>query len=127
MNPVEQYLYHQKEPYQSIMLYVRSVIFKILPDIEEKYSYKIPFYHHNKKPLCYLNVLKGISYVDNAFVQGIYLQDKFPQLKDKNNRKQVRSIAVKDMASFDEQIFVRLLKEASVLLDSSKKAWNPYK
>ena len=125
MNPVEQYLYHQKEPYQSIMLYVRSVIFKTLPDIKEKYSYKIPFYHHNKKPLCYLNILKGTNYVDIAFVQGVFLQEKFPQLKDKNNRKQVRSIAVKNMESFDELMFVRLLKEASILLDNSKKAWNP--
>jgi len=43
MNPVEQYFINQKEPYQSIMLYVRSVILKTLPKIEEKYSYKIPF------------------------------------------------------------------------------------
>ncbi len=125
MNPVEQYLYHQKEPYQSIMLYVRSVILKTLPKIEEKYSYKIPFYHHNKKPMCYLNILKATSYVDVAFVQGIFLQDKFPQLKNKNNRKQVRSIQVKSLEDFDELMFVALLKEAAVLLDNSKKAWNP--
>ena len=68
MNPVEQYLFNQKEPYQSIMLYVRSVIFKTLPKIEEKYSYKIPFYHHNNKPMCYLNILKGTEYVDVDFV-----------------------------------------------------------
>jgi len=125
MNPVEQYFFHQKEPYQSIMLYVRSVILKTLPEVEEKYSYKIPFYHHNKKPLCYLNILKGTNYVDVAFVQGIFLQEKFPQLKDKNNRKQVRSLAVKSMESFDEILFTSLLKEAVILLDQSKKAWNP--
>jgi len=125
MNPTEQYLYHQKEPYQSIMLYVRSVIIKTLPDIEEKYSYKIPFYHHNKKPMCYLNILKETNYVDVAFVQGVFLQDKYPQLKNKNNRKQVRSIQVKSMEDFDELMFVALLKEAAVLLDNSKKAWNP--
>jgi len=38
MNPIEQYFLSQKEPYQSIMLYVRSVIFKTLPDVEERYS-----------------------------------------------------------------------------------------
>ncbi len=93
--------------------------------IEERYSYKIPFYHHHKKPLCYLNVLKGTNYVDIAFVQGVFLQGKFPQLKDKNNRKQVRSIQVKNLVSFNEKAFVTLLKEAVILLDKSKKAWNP--
>lgn len=124
MNPVDQYLFHQKEPYQSIMLYVRSVILKTIPDIVEKYNYKVPFYHHNKKPLCYLNILKGTKYVDIAFVQGILLENKFSILKDYNNRKQVRSIQVENLEDFDELQFITLLKEASSLLDKSKKAWN---
>jgi len=124
MNPVEQYFINQKEPYQSIMLYVRSVILKTLPKIEEKYSYKIPFYHLDKKPMCYLNVLKGTNYVDMAFVQGIFLQDKFPELKDYNSRQQVRSIQVKNLEDFDELMFIDLLKEAAILLNNSKKAWN---
>ncbi len=123
MNPVEQYFYDQKEPYQSIMLYIRSMIFKTLPDTVERYNYKLPFYHHNKKPLCYLNILKGTDYVDVAFVQGIFLQDKFPELKDHNNRKQVRSLQIKNLDDFDEFKFVNLVIEASNILDSSKKAW----
>ena len=124
MNPVEQYFYNQKEPYQSILLYVRSVILKSIPDVVEKFSYKLPFYHHNKKPLCYLNILKGTNFVDVAFVQGIFLQDKFPELKDHNNRKQVRSIQMKSLEEFDEFKFVQLLNEACKLLDSSPRAWN---
>ena len=54
---------------------------KTLPEVEEKFNYRIPFYNHNKKPLCYLNILKGTDYVDVAFVQGIYLESKFPELK----------------------------------------------
>ncbi|UOB16514.1 DUF1801 domain-containing protein [Abyssalbus ytuae] len=124
MNPVENYFFNQKEPCQSIMLYIRSVILKTLPGVEEKYSYKIPFYHHNKKPLCYLNILKGTDYVDVAFVQGILLEGKFPELKDDNKRKQVRSLQVKNLEHFDETMFSRLLQEAANLLDKNKKAWN---
>ena len=124
MNPAENYILSQREPYQSIMLYVRSVILKTLPEVKEKYNYSIPFYHHNKKPFLYLNILKGTDFVDVAFVQGMLLQDKFPQLKDFNNRKQVRSIQVKDLEDFDELMFVDLLKEASDLLSRSRKAWN---
>jgi len=125
MKPTEQYFLNQKEPFQSIMLYVRSVIFKTLPKIEERYRYQIPFYYHNKKPLCYLNVLKNTEYVDIAFVQGFLLENKFPLLKNGNNRKQVRSLQVKGIEYFDEQNFSQILKEASVLLDKSKRAWNP--
>ena len=124
MKPVDQYLYNQKEPQQSIMLYLRSVILKTLPEVEEKYSYKIPFYYYDKKPMCYLNILKKTNYVDVAFIQGIFLEDKFSELKDYNNRKQVRSLQVKDLEDFDELMFTELLKEAASLLSKSKKAWN---
>jgi hypothetical protein len=125
LKPVEEYLFNQCEPYQSIMLYVRRVILKTLPNVEEKYNYGIPFYHHNKKPLCYLNILKGTNFVDVAFVQGVFLESKFIQLKDYNKRKQVRSLQIKSLEEFDEILFVDILKEASTLLDKSRKAWKP--
>lgn len=123
MNPIEQHIINQKEPYQSIMLYIRSVIVRTLPEIDEKFSYKIPFYHHNKKPMCYLNVLKNTNYVDIGFVQGIFLQERYPQLKNDSKRKQVRSLQVKSLEDFDELQFVQILKDAAKLLDNSKRAW----
>ena len=123
MNPVEDYFYRQEEPYQSIMLYIRSVILKVLPEVKERYSYKIPFYNIGKKPLLYLNILKGTDYVDVAFVQGVLLEGDFPILKNNNNRKQVRSMQVKDLENFNEHQFVALLKEATRRLDASEKAW----
>lgn len=68
MKPVDDYFFSQKEPFQSIMLYVRSVILKTLPEVEERYSYRIPFYNIGKKPMVYINVLKGTNFVDVAFV-----------------------------------------------------------
>jgi len=124
LKPAENYILNQQEPYQSIMLYVRSVILKTLPNVEETYNYGIPFYIHNKKTMLYLNILKGTNYVDVAFVQGVFFEDKFSILKDYNNRKQVRSIQVKSLEDFDELQFVALLREASISLDKSKKAWH---
>ena len=123
MKPVEEYFYKQKEPYQSIMLYVRSVILKTLPDVIERYSYNIPFYNVEKKPMLYLNILKGTNYVDVAFVQGILLEKQFPILKDDNNRKQVRSIKVRSLEDFNELEFVELLKVAKNQIENSPKAW----
>ncbi len=82
------------------MLYVRSVVFKTLPTVKEKYKYKVPYYTHNNKPLLYLNILKGTNYVFVAFVQGILLEEQYSYLKDNNNRKQVRSLQVKKIGRF---------------------------
>jgi len=123
MNPVEQHILNQKEPYQAIMLYIRGVIFKTLPYIEEKYKYKVPYYEHNNKPMLYLNILRGTNYVDVAFVQGILLEEKYPKLKNNNNRKQVRSLQIRNLEDLDELIFVQLLKDAAIFLDNGRKAW----
>ncbi|NCO62757.1 MAG: DUF1801 domain-containing protein [Flavobacteriales bacterium] len=123
MRPVDDYFLNQKEPYQSIMLCVKSIILITLPQVEERYSYKIPFYNMDKKPMLYLNVLKGKNYVDVAFVQGILLEKQFPILKNDNKRKQVRSIQLKNIEDLDHNHFIELLLEASRLLSKSKKVW----
>ncbi|MEW4922946.1 DUF1801 domain-containing protein [Algibacter sp. 2305UL17-15] len=123
MKPVDNYFINQKEPFQSIMLYVRGVILSTLPEIEERYSYKIPFYNIGKKPMLYLNILKGTNYVDVAFVQGILLEEAFPVLKNDNKRKQVRSIQLKSIEDLDHENFVELLHAASEQLRKSKRAW----
>ncbi|NMH88008.1 DUF1801 domain-containing protein [Flavivirga algicola] len=123
MKPVDAYFFNQKEPYQSIMLYVRSVILNTLPEVDERYSYKIPFYNIGKKPMIYLNILKGKDYVDVAFVQGVLLEKQFPILKNDNKRKQVRSIQLRTIEDLDHENFIELLHEASNSLSKSKKAW----
>lgn len=123
VKPVDAYFLNQGEPYQSIMLYVRSVILNTLPEVQERYSYKIPFYNIGKKPMIYLNVLKGKEYVDVAFVQGILLEKDFPVLKNDNNRKQVRSIQLKQIEDLDHENFVKLLNVAFKELKKSKRAW----
>lgn len=123
MKPVDEYFINQKEPYQSIMLYVRSIILQTLPQVEERYSYKIPFYNIGKKPMIYLNILKGKDYVDVCFVQGILLEKDFPVLKNDNKRKQVRSIQLKTLESLNQENFIALLHAAYTLLSKSKKAW----
>ena len=123
MKPVDTYFFNQQEPYQSIMLYIRSVILKTLPEVIERYSYRIPFYNIDKKPLLYLNILKGTNYVDVAFVQGVLLEEEFPVLQNDRKRKQVRSIKVTSLEDFNEHEFVALLKEAKRRIESSKRAW----
>jgi hypothetical protein len=123
LKPVDSYFFNQKEPFQSIMLYVRRVILIALPEVEEKYSYKIPFYNIDKKPMIYLNILKGKNYVDVAFVQGVLFEKQFPVLKNDNKRKQVRSIQLKTLEDLDQENFIELLHVAANSLKKSKRAW----
>lgn len=120
MSPVDQYFFIQEEPYQSIMLYVRSIILKTIPEVAEKFSYKIPFYYYKKKPMVYINRLKGTNYVDISFMDGKLLEKDFMQLKDYKNRKRVRSIQVHSLEEFDEQAFVNILNEATLFIDNKR-------
>jgi len=123
VKPVDEYFINQKEPYQSIMLYVRSVILKTLPEVSERYSYNVPFYNIDKKPMLYLNILKGTNFVDVAFVHGVVFEKDFSILKNHNNRKQVRSIQLERIEDLDELQFVELLKLAVKQTKKNKKAW----
>ena len=114
MNPVEEYFLNQKEPLQSTMLYIRQIIFETLPNVEEKYKWKIPFYYYNGNGICYLNILKNTNYVDLGFIDGFKLSNKQGILKAGSNRKMVKSIEYHSL----ESINVKLLKE--VLLEASQ-------
>ena len=123
MNSAENYILNQPEPFQSIMLHVRNTILKTLPNVGEKYNYSIPFYHYNKKPFCYLNILKGTHCVDVAFVKGSMLHEQFPELKDYNNRKFVRSLQYSSLESIDELLLIAVIIAAAEITDNSRKAW----
>jgi len=115
LNPIENYFLKQQEPYQSTMLYLRGLLLRKELNIQEKYKYGIPFYYAHNKPLCYLNVLKGTSFVDIAFVKGKELKADFPLLKDYKNRKFTRSIQLKKMEDLEEMVFLKILKVATAL------------
>ncbi len=72
MNPAEDYILNQLEPYRSILLHLQVVIENTIPDAELKYKYKIPFYYISNKSLCYLNQSK--DYVDLGFWKGNQIQ-----------------------------------------------------
>ena len=123
MNPAEEYILRQPEPYQSVMMHVRSIILRNLDHIEEKYSYSVPFYHYRKKPFVYVNILKGQQFVDVAFVKGAQLESNFPQLQNYNNRKYVRSLQYRSLEDIDELLLIEVLRAAAGITDKSRTGW----
>ena len=60
---------------------------------------------------------KGQDFVDVAFVRGVQLEKRFPQLQNYNNRKQVRSMQYKSLEEIDEQLLCDLIVAAAALTD----------
>jgi len=88
MNPAEEYIVKQPEPYRSILMHLQLVIEHTITDVELKYKYKIPFYYINGKPFCYLNQSK--DYVDVGFWSAAHLT-KHVDLLVTENRKVMKS------------------------------------
>ena len=118
MNPIEQHIFKQEEPYKSMMLFVRDIIKSVLPEVDEKYSYKIPFYHYKKKPLVYLNRLRGTHFLDVSFLDGAILQKEFPQLKDYNNRKRARSLQFNSLENIDVELLQAVILAGAHLIET---------
>jgi hypothetical protein len=121
MKPIFEYIERQREPYQSMLLFIREIILSKDEPIEESVKYQVPFYKYKGKMLMYLNVKE--NYLDVAFMQGILLQPQFSILENHKTRKQVRSFKVKSLEDFDVSLFENMLLEACKMLESSKSAW----
>ena len=111
MNPAETYILSQEEPLQSIMLFIRQLIFETIPEVEEKFKWKLPFYYVNGDGICYLNVLKNTHFVDLGFIHGFKLSNKQGVLKSRN-RKMVKSLEYSTLESVDINCLKEILLEA---------------
>ena len=110
VNPAEQYILKQAEPYRSILLHVQVVIEATLPDLQMLYKFRIPFYYvDGKQAFCYLNVSKG--YVDVAFWHGTHLTLHQDKLISKG-RKHMKSLRYFTPEEVDETVLVEILEEA---------------
>lgn len=110
MNPAEQYILKQFEPYRSILLHLQVVIEATLPSLQMLYKYKIPFYYvDGKQAFCYLNVSKG--YVDIAFWHGTHLTLHRDKLVSKG-RKHMKSLRYFAPEEVNEEVLIDVLLEA---------------
>ncbi len=107
MNPAENYILNQKEPYRSILLYLQATIEHIIPVLDLKYKYKIPFYYFKGKPFCYLNQTK--NYVDLAFWDGNFISCHLDHLVT-DNRKMIKSLRYFSLEEIDSKVLVAILK-----------------
>lgn len=107
MNPAENYILSQKEPFRSIMLQIQVIIEATIPDLDLKYKWKLPYYYLMEKPFCYLNVTKG--YVDIGIRYGDYLSE-FNYCLISENRKSFKSLRYYSLNEINHEVLVGVLE-----------------
>jgi len=114
MNPAEDYILNQNEPFRGILLHLQSVIEITVPEVDLKYKYRIPFYYINGKPFCYLNQSK--DYIDLGFWHAAHLSVR-TELLHSAGRKVMKSLRYKSLEEIDNDILMEVLKDAYAVKD----------
>jgi hypothetical protein len=118
MNPAEEYILQQQEPFRSILLHLQLVIENEVPEAEMKFKYKIPFYYITGRPYCYLN--RARDYVDLGFWNAAHLTVHLEHMTTAG-RKMMRSLRYRSLKEIDERILVEVLQDAYSVKD--RKFW----
>ena len=118
MNPAENYILNQKEPFRSILLHLQFVIENTIHGVDLKYKYNIPFYYLEGRPFCYLNQSK--NYVDLRFWNAAHLTVNL-EFMTTAKRKMMKSLRYKNLQEIDDKILIEILKDAFAVKD--KKIW----
>jgi hypothetical protein len=118
MNPAEDYILNQEEPFRSILLHLQSVIESTVPNVDLKYKYRIPFYYIDGRPFCYLNQSK--NYVDVGFWNAAHLTTHLDKMTT-TGRKIMKSLRYTSLDEIDHDVLVDVLNDAFAVRD--RKFW----
>lgn len=116
MSLVDHYVEALPVEQQQLVVRLRQLILSTIPGVEEKLSFKIPFYHYHGM-FCYINPAK--EGIELGFCRGKDLIEAFPQLEQKG-RAIVATLAIKHRTDF-EKLEVRPLIAAAALWNEEAK------
>ena len=111
MNPAEEYILSQPEPFRSVLLHVRAVIEHTIPGVSMKYKWRIPCFYIDKKPLCYLNVSHKKGFVDVGLWNSAHLTKHLDKMISEK-RKVVRSLRYTSLEEIDDMVLTEVLEDA---------------
>ncbi|TAD86818.1 MAG: hypothetical protein EAY75_07165 [Bacteroidetes bacterium] len=119
MHQVDVYIETLPPPLNAVAAEVRQLLFEKVPHIEERFSFKLPFYHYLGM-FCYLRYNPELQALDLTFTRGKDLQMAFPQL-ELRNRATGASAVLKTMADIT-LLEVPLMVEAAADWQQEAKA-----
>nr|WP_103863786.1 DUF1801 domain-containing protein [Aquimarina sp. I32.4] len=121
MNPAEEYILRQEEPYKSILLELQLLIESTIPSAELLFRYKIPFYYIENRPFCYLNATKG--YVDVGFWNAQRITEHIEHMTTAG-RKVMKSLRYKKVEDVNSTMLIEVLQDAYSVKDKKFKKKN---
>jgi len=94
MKTVDDYIELLPEDRKEICEKIRDMVLTLVPDIEERFSFKVPFYHYFGMFMYFSSIKEGVSV---CFLRGKDLVELFPQLQQ-NKRAIVASVLITSKA-----------------------------
>lgn len=117
MKQVDAYIDSLPEDKHELGGMIREIILSEVPGIEERFSYKLPFYHYFGI-FCYINSIPGGF--DIGFCRGRDLVDAFPQL-ERRDRAVMASISIFNKKDIERLELRRILSVAAAWNEEAKK------
>lgn len=114
MNPAENYILNQPEPFRSMLLHLQLIIENTVPDAELKYKWNLPCFYCGKSPICYINVSQKKNFVDVGFWNSAHLTNHLDKMVSEK-RKVIRSLRYTTLDEIDDTVLIEVLEEASSL------------
>jgi uncharacterized protein len=118
MHPlVDEYIFNLSSKQQAIAEKVRNLLLTLVPGIQEKFSFKIPFYHYYGM-FCYINTIP--NGIDVAFCRGKDLAEQFEYLNTKS-RAMVASVQIYTLQEIAEKQLHEIVVTAALWNEEAKK------
>lgn len=118
MSPlVDSYIGSLSDTQQAIAENVRHLLFSLVPEIQEKLSFKIPFYHYFGM-FCYINAIP--NGIDVGFCRGKDLTDEFPSLELKG-RAIVATVSLHAVKDIKHKAVREIIIAAALWNEEAKK------
>jgi uncharacterized protein len=117
MNLVDDYILNLEGQQQKIAQRLRQMLLTLVPGIQEKFSFKIPFYHYFGM-FCYINAVP--NGIDLGFCRGKDLVTEFSSLQMKN-RAMVASVCLYSIKEIEQKEVREIIIAAALWNEEAKK------
>jgi hypothetical protein len=112
---VDEYIEQLNEENKGVANFIRQRLHALIPSVEERFSFKIPFYHYFGM-FCYINKVKGG--IELCFCRGRELSEMY-ELLDLKKRKMIAGITFNGLKD-DKLAMVDVLISGAAMLHEEK-------